>query len=214
MIENKIFSKVFMWLFVGLLITFGTGFFVSTNDNMMYNILSKNMYWIVFIVQIGIAIWLSLRIDKMQMMTAVISYLLYAMLTGLTFSVIFALFNIGSIIAIFGIAAIVFGVFALIGYFTKIDLTRFGTLLAMAVFGLIGALLINMIIGSETFNVVLCWIGLLLFMGYTAYDIQVIKHNLYRIEDPNKQAILGAFQLYIDFINIFVDLIELFGQEN
>lgn len=212
--ENKIFSKVFMWLFVGLLITFATGYLVSMNENMLYNITTNGIYWIgMIIVQIGIAIWLSVRINKMEKMTAIILYLIYSLITGITFSLLFAVFNLGSIIIVFGIASIVFAVFALIGHFTKIDLTRFGSILGMLLLGLIIAIIVNAFIGGETSTLILSWIGLLIFLGFTAYDIQVIKKSINCLE-PDKAAIIGAFTLYLDFINIFIDLLNIFGQDN
>lgn len=215
MIENKVFSKVFMWLFIGLLITFATGFLVAQNENMVFNLFSNNIYWIgLCVLSIGIAFWLNLRIHKMELMTATILYMLYSLLMGVTFSVIFIVFNMASIIMIFGITAIVFGIFALLGYFTKVDLTKFSTLLLVALVALIIATIVNLWLGNETLQIVLSWVGILIFVGFTAYDMQNIKRNLYQLEDPNKLAIIGAFQLYIDFINIFIDLLNIFGQEN
>lgn len=215
MLENKVFSKVFMWLFIGLLITFATGFLVAQNENMVFNLFSNNIYWIgLCVLSIGIAFWLNLRIHKMELMTATILYMLYSLLMGVTFSVIFIVFNMASIIMIFGITAIVFGIFALLGYFTKVDLTKFSTLLLVALVALIIATIVNLWLGNETLQIVLSWVGILIFVGFTAYDMQNIKRNLYQLEDPNKLAIIGAFQLYIDFINIFIDLLNIFGQEN
>lgn len=215
MLENKVFSKVFMWLFIGLLITFATGFLVAQNENMVFNLFSNNIYWIgLCVLSIGIAFWLNLRIHKMELMTATILYMLYSLLMGVTFSVIFIIFNMASIIMIFGITAIVFGIFALLGYFTKVDLTKFSTLLLVALVALIIATIVNLWLGNETLQIVLSWVGILIFVGFTAYDMQNIKRNLYQLEDPNKLAIIGAFQLYIDFINIFIDLLNIFGQEN
>lgn len=215
MLENKVFSKVFMWLFIGLLITFATGFLVAQNENMVFNLFSNNIYWIgLCVLSIGIAFWLNLRIHKMELMTATILYMLYSLLMGVTFSVIFIIFNMASIIMIFGITAVVFGIFALLGYFTKVDLTKFSTLLLVALVALIIATIVNLWLGNETLQIVLSWVGILIFVGFTAYDMQNIKRNLYQLEDPNKLAIIGAFQLYIDFINIFIDLLNIFGQEN
>lgn len=208
--NNKIFTKIFMWMFVGLLITFGTGYYVSLNSNMFYNVFAK-YYLILAIVEIGVAIFLSVRIRKMSPMTAKILYLLYTFLTGLTFSAIFVVYEITSIIFVFLISALIFGVFALIGYFTKIDLTRIGIYLMMALFGIIICSIINIFVHSETFNMALVIGALILFIIYVAYDIQVIKKNMYGIPEEDNLAIYGAFQLYIDFINIFIRLLELFG---
>lgn len=209
---NQVLSKVFMWLFVGLALTFGVAYVVSNNDTMLYNIFSTGMHWILFIVELVVVIVLSVRIRKMSTMTATILYLLYSGLTGLTFSSIFVLYELTSIIYVFAIAAVLFLLFGLIGYFTKLDLSKLGTYLFMGLIGLLLAYIVNIFIGSEAFDLGLAAIGIIIFLGFIAYDIHVIKRNLYGIENDDNLAIYGAFQLYIDFINIFIDLLRLFGK--
>jgi FtsH-binding integral membrane protein len=212
MIEsNKLFSKVFMWMFIGLAITFGIGYYVSINPNMLFNIFGS-YYWFLIIAEIVVVIWLSARIRKMKPMTAKILFCVYSLLTGLTFSSIFLVYEITSIIYVFGITALIFLVFALIGYFTKIDLTKIGIYLFMALLGVIICSLINMFVGSETFDFGLTIICLIIFIIYIAYDIQIIKRNLYSITEEDNLAIYGALQLYLDFINIFLRLLQLFGR--
>lgn len=208
---NKVLSKVFLWLFVGLALTFGVGYYVSTNETMLYNIFSDGKFLIFAIVEIVLAIILAARIHKLSTMSATIIYLLYTGFSGLTFSSIFVVYEITSIIFVFGITAVVCLLFGLIGYFTRIDLSKFGTFLFMAVFGLILAYVANIFIGSAEFDFVLTAIGIVIFLAYTAYDIQAIKRNLYGVEDEDNQAIIGALNLYIDFINVFIYLLKLFG---
>ena len=196
--DNKIFSKIFFWMFIGLAITFGIGYYVSLNSNMLYNVFSKYYIFLV-IAEIAVVIWLSARIRKMRPTTTKILFCLYSFLTGLTFSSIFVLYEITSIISIFGITAIIFLIFALIGYFTKIDLTKFGVYLFMGLLGVIICSIINMF-------------ALIIFIAYIAYDIQIIKRNLYTFEEQDNLAIFGALQLYLDFINIFLRLLQLFGR--
>ena len=119
--ENKIFPKVFLWLFVGLLVSGVTAFYVSNQPNMMYNIYEGNWYFWLVLAELAVVIFLSARIHKMSHMTAIISYLLYSILTGTTLSVIFAAFTTGSIAIVFGITALIFAIFAMIGYTTKAD---------------------------------------------------------------------------------------------
>ena len=211
MIDNKIFSKIFMWMFVGLAITFGIGYYVSINDVMLYNVFSK-YYIFLIIAELVVVIWLSARIRKMKSMTAKILFCLYSFLTGLTFSSIFVVYQITSIVYVFGITALIFLIFALIGYFTKIDLTKIGIYLFMALLGVVICSIINMFVGNETFDLGLTIIGLVIFIIYVAYDIQIIKRNLYMIEQEDNLAIYGALQLYLDFINIFLKLLRLFGR--
>lgn len=208
---NKIFSKVFMWLFIGLALTFGVAYTVSTNENMVYNLFSDSKYFIVIIAEFVVAMILSVRIRKMSSMTASILYLLYSGLTGLTLSSIFVVYTITSIVWVFAIAAGLFLIFGLIGYFTKLDITKIGTFLMMGLLGILLVYLVNVFIGSNSVDMALAVISIIVFLGFIAYDIQIVKRNMYAIDDENNMAIYGAFQLYLDFINIFLDLIRLFG---
>lgn len=209
---NKIFSKVFLWMFIGLAITFGVAYYVSTNDNMVYNLFSGSKYWIFWLAEFGVVILLIARIHKLNPLTAKVLFLLYSGLTGLTLSSVFIIYDIISIVYTFAITSGLFLVFGLLGYFTKIDLTRIGIYLVMALFGVIIASLINMFIGSEVFDLGLCIIALVIFLAYVAYDIQLIKRNMYGIEEQDNLVIYGALQLYLDFINLFIRLLRFFGK--
>ena len=209
--DNKIFSKIFFWMFIGLAITFGVGYYVSINENMLYNVFSS-YYIFLIIAEIVVVIWLSAKIRKMKPTTAKILFCLYSFITGLTFSSIFVVYQMTSIMTVFGITALIFLIFALIGYYTKIDLTKFGTYLFMALIGVIICSLINMFVGSSTFDLGITIVCLIIFIAYIAYDIQIIKRNLYQITEEDNLAIYGALQLYLDFINIFLRLLQLFGK--
>jgi len=207
--QNKLFSKIYGWMFIGLLISFITGYYVSTKPNMVYNM--YNAYWILAIIEILVCIWLSAGIRKMQTMTAKILFCLYSFLTGLTLSFIFIAFKLNSIVLVFGITSLVFAIMALVGTFTKIDLTRLRTILFMGLIGIIIASLINLIIGSQTFDLGITIIGIIIFTLYIAYDIQKIKYIATSLEE-DKAAIICAFELYLDFINLFIKLLRLFGK--
>lgn len=209
--SNKIFSKVFLWMFIGLAITFGVGYYVSLNANMLYNVF-KTYYWFLIIAELVVVIFLSVRIRKMKPMTAKILFCAYSFLTGLTFSSIFVVYQITSIVYVFGITSLIFLIFALIGYFTKMDLTKIGVYLFMALLGVIICSIINIFVGSETFDLGITIVCLIVFIIYIAYDMQIIKRNLYLIPEEDNLAIYGALQLYLDFINIFLRLLQLFGR--
>ena len=210
--NNKIFAKTFLWMFVGLLVTFGTGLVVSLNENMIVNIFSGWTYLILAIVELALVIFLSARVIKMKSTTAKICFSLYSFVSGLTFSSIFIFYKIASIIYVFLIAAILFGLFGLIGYFTKLDLSKFGTILFMGLIAVILCSIVNIFIGSAGFNLGISIITVLIFLGFTAYDIQKIKSfTEYNIEADNL-AIIGALTLYLDFINIFIRLLSIFGK--
>ena len=209
--KNNLYSKMFMWMFVGLLITFLVGYYVSTNENMIYNIFATKFYWVIYIAEIVTVIVLSARILKMSKNGAIFGFLLYSFLSGLTFSSIFLTFKMSSIIFIFLITALVFLIFALIGYFTKINLTKLGTILFMGLIGILIASIINIFIKSQTFDLILVIIGIIVFIGYIAYDINKVKRLEGQI-DEDKLSIIGALELYLDFINLFIRLLQLFGK--
>lgn len=205
------YSKVFMWMFIGLLVTFATGYFVSTNERMLISIFSSSIYFFLIIAELVVVIFLSARLHKMSETTAKISFILYSFLTGLTFSSVFVVYQITSILYVFLVSALLFGIFAVIGATTKIDLSKLGTILLMLLVGIIICTIINLFIGSQGFNLVICIIGLVVFMIYVAYDMQKIK-QLENIYEGDKLAIIGALELYLDFINIFLRLLQLFGR--
>lgn len=209
---NKIFSKVFLWMFIGLAITFGIAYYVSTNDTMVYNLFSGSKYWIFWIIEFVVVVVLSAGIRKFNPFVAKILFLLYSGLTGLTLSSIFIFYDIMSIVYTFAITSGLFLIFGLVGYFTKLDLTKIGIYLVMALFGIIIASIINMFIGSEVFNLGLCIVAIIIFLAYIAYDIQLIKKNMFGIENEDNLVIYGALQLYLDFINLFLRLLRFFGK--
>ncbi len=208
---QQMFSKVFMWLCLGLLVTFGVGYFVQSSDAIITALFSGGQYLIVYLLEIVLAIVLVTRIHKMKPLTATILYLAYTALTGLTFATIFLAYELTSIIYIFAVTAIVLLIFGLFGYYTKIDLTKLSTFLFMGIIALIILMILSIFIPS--LNLVATVISLILFFIYIGYDIQMIKRRLYGNMNPDNAAIYGAFQLYLDFINIFLDLLSLFGKE-
>lgn len=208
--QKNLFAKIFLWLFIGLLITFGTAYYVSTQEFLILNVL--RLSWIWFILEIGIVIFLSARITKMSSFTAKLSFALYSFITGLTLSYIFLLFLLPSILIIFLATAIMFGIFGLFGYFTNVNLSKISTILLMGLLGVIIASLINIFIGSTALDFGISIIGVLVFTIFVAYDIQ--KEKMYSTFDTipeDNLAIYGALNLYLDFINIFLHLLSIFG---
>lgn len=207
--RSELYPKVFLWLMIGLLITFITGYVVSLNEIMMYNILKGGSYILLIILEIGIAIFFSARLGKMSKLTAIVCYTLYSFLTGLTFSTVFVAYKISSVMTVFLIAAVVFGLFAVIGFVTKKDVSKWSTYLLMALIGIILASIINIFIGSSAIEIVITILGILIFIGYIIFDIKQVEY----FSEYNQEVapIYGAFQLYLDFINLFVYLLRLFG---
>ena len=212
--NNKVFGKVFMWMFIGLLITFLTGYVVSSNDNMLYNIFSGGTYFILIIIELVLVVYLSARIHKMQVTTARIVFILYSFVSGLTFGSIFIVFKMSSIMLICLITAILFCIYALIGRFTKLDLTKAGTILLMMLLGIVICTFVNVFLKNDTLDLFVSYISIIVFLGFTAYDMQKIKMLSYEFDDEDKIAIIGALELYLDFINIFIDLLRIFGKRD
>ena len=204
---NNVFKKVYMWMFIGLLLTFATGYFVSINENMAYKVYS--LYWALAIIEIILVIVLSARIGKMNITTSRIMFLTYSFVSGLTFSSVFIAYDMRSIIIVFLISSLLFLIFAILGYITKLDLTSAGTFLLMALIGIIICSIINIFVGNGTFEIVICSISILIFLGFTAYDVNKIKQLQDIYPDEDSLAIVGALELYLDFINIFLDLLRI-----
>ena len=208
--DKTLFSKVYLWLFIGLLVTFGTGVVTSQNKDALEVLFVQNRYWIFAVAEVAIALYLSLRIQKMSPTAARICYLLYTFLTGLTFSTIFIAYKLTSIIMVFGVTSALFLAFALIGAKTNVDLTKFRTYFFMALIGMIICTIINLFLRNPMFDILICCASIVIFLGYIAYDIQRIK-SMEGVMDDDKVAVFMAFQLFLDFINVFMDLLRLFG---
>ena len=216
--DNKIYSKVFMWLFFGLLITFSIGYcsklYLLNNLDVAVKIFSGYGFWIIIAIQLILAIVLNLGLRKFSSTVSTILYILYTALTGLTFSTIFIYFQMSSIIIIFLITAVIFGLFALIGSKLNVNLNKFGIFLLIALIGIVIVSLINIFIGSSQLEMIISAVVILIFTLYIGYDIRKIPALIEAGIEEEKVAVYGAFQLYLDFINIFIRLLEIFGKAN
>lgn len=208
-------AKTFGWMFIGLLVTFLTGYVISMNPNMLLNVMSTTGLILIVIIEFALVIFLSARITKMKPITAKISFLLYSFVSGLTFSSIFIAYEMSSIIFVFLITAILFAIMAAIGAFTKIDLTKVGTYLLIALFGVILCTIVNIFLNSSSLDLIISIVIILIFIGFTAYDVQKISRlsEMNLIAEDNL-AIYGALELYLDYINLFLQLIRFFGNNN
>ena len=210
--KKNLYYKIFAWMFIGLLVTFITGYVVSLNTNIMLKLFSGITRYILIIAEIGIGIFLGVKVWDLKPATATCLFLFYTFLTGLTLSSIFIVYKISTIMFVFAIAALLFGVFAILGKILKLDLTKISTFLLMMLIGCIVLSIVNMFIGSSMLTTVISCVSLVVFLGFVAYDINKFKGMVaYSGDKERNLAILGAFSLYIDFINIFVDLLNLLG---
>lgn len=209
-------KSVYMQMAAALAITGLVSYFLS-NSVQFWTMLAENpsIIWITLIAQIALVIWLSARLVKMSMTSATLLFILYSALMGVTMSSIFMLYTTASIATVFFITAGTFLVMSLIGYFTRIDLTRIGSILVMALIGLIIASVVNIFLGNEILYWVISYVGVLIFVGLTAYDTQKIKEMVVEYgsvdEMGHKLALFGALSLYLDFINLFLYLLRIFG---
>lgn len=209
---SKFFSKVFIWMFIGLAITFCTGALVASNHKALETIFSFGGYVGIVIIELILVFVLSAFVHKMSPVAAKISFIVYSVVSGLTFSSIFVVYEIESIMVVFLMAAAIFFVLALIGYFTKADITKIGTILFVSLLVTIVLSIISMFVMSSSFNLVICLLALAIFMAYVCYDVQRLKAYYSNGISNDNMVIYGALELYLDFINIFLRLLQLFGK--
>lgn len=211
--QNEVYPKLFTWLFIGLLITFASGYILSANPTMAVNVLSIGFIPIA-VIELVIALVMGIRIRKMNPITTKICYIIYCITTGMTFSSLFLYYQLTSLLSIFLITAVIFAVLAIYGYKTKKDLSKFGTiLLIVLIVTIILSILNYFIFKTPAMDILLTIVGIFIFAGYIAYDMGNVKWLLNEVGEE-KAAVYGAFQLYLDFINLFVRLLELFGKKD
>jgi FtsH-binding integral membrane protein len=180
-------------------------------------IYTSPLQWVIIFAPLAMVFLISFRLQKMSVSAAQTSFWVFAALMGLSLSSIFLIYTSESIVQVFFITAATFGAMSLWGYTTKRDLTGFGSFLFMGLIGLIIAMLVNLFLQSSALGFVISIIGVLIFTGLTAYDTQKIKEMYYAGDDgtvAGRKAIMGALALYLDFINLFLMLLRLFGNRN
>jgi len=213
--QTLLIRKVYVWMCLALLITAGTAYRVSNSEEILRVIFSSKMsFFGIIIAQFAIVWFLSARIKTLTFTTATILFALYSVLMGVTMSCIFLAYTQSSIASTFFITAGTFAVMSIYGFTTKRDLTSIGGLLIMALVGLIIASVVNYFLKSSMFDLIISCIGVLIFVGLTAYDTQKIKAlmNQENTEENQKMAIIGSLMLYLDFINLFLFLLRIFGR--
>lgn len=215
---NSFISSVYNWMAIGLAITGGVAYVVSTNEYLVRLIAGNFMVlMLLFAAEIGLVFYLSARIQKIEASTATFMFALYAALNGASLSLLFLVYTHASIASTFFICAATFTACSIYGMVTKKDLTSMGGFMAMGLVGIIIASLVNMFLKSPMIYMIISYVGVLVFVGLTAYDTQKLKHMA--LSQPadleagviRKGAVLGALTLYLDFINMFVFLLQILG---
>lgn len=220
---NGFMMRVFGWMFCGLLLTAGAAYALAV---MMYvspaalSVASSPIFlFALIIIEFVLVFRLSRSINKISEVSAKLMFMLYSVVNGFTMSYIFLLYGGALVGQAFIYAAIFFGVMGLYGFFTKTDLSSMSKVFTVGLISIIIASVINIFMGSSGFDFIICVIGLGLFVGLTAYDMQKIKNHFYEAalvsgeEMASKIAILGALELYLDFVNMFLYILRLLGRK-
>jgi FtsH-binding integral membrane protein len=207
-------QRVYGYMAGGLALT-GIVAYGAAASGFYQSIASTPLIWLVMLAPLGFVLALSFGIQRMSAATAMLLFWIYAAVMGLSLGSIFLVFTGTSIARVFFITAATYGAMSLYGYTTRTDLSRFGSFLMMGLIGIVIASLVNIFVGSNTLQFVISIVGVIVFVGLTAYDTQRIK-EMYLESDSGeiagKKAVLGALALYLDFINLFMMLLQLFGQ--
>ncbi len=216
--SSALMRSVFTWMAAALGLT-GLVAYIAASDGYVYALVQHRfLFWGLIIAEFVLVMVLTSRITKMSFFTATLCFIGYSALNGLVISPIFLIYTGASIASTFFISGGMFGAMALVGYTTKADLSRMGAILSMALVGLVIATVVNLFLKSSTFGYIISGIGVLLFTGLTAYDVNKIKGMLGKVdtvdETSQKVALMGSLSLYLDFINLFLFLLRFLGRRD
>jgi hypothetical protein len=217
-LSKNFVSNVFSLMFIALGISGVTAFWFASSG-MINNLFTQTgmsvLGWVIMLSPLALVLLMGAAFKKLSAMSLMMIFIVYSLLTGMSLSFIFVVYSVGSITSTFFITAGTFGAMAALGYTTSTDLTKFGSLLYMALFGIIIASVVNWFLGSSGLDYIISILGVLIFTGLTAYDVQKIKRigagTDYDGETRQKLVIMGALTLYLDFINLFLFMLRLFG---
>ncbi len=207
--------KVYNYMTSGLAISGLVAWSFSKSPAIMGAIYGTGLQWVVMLAPLGFIFFLGARLQKMSLSTAQMTFWAFAAVMGMSMSYIFIVYTGVSIVRVFLITCSTFAAMSIYGYTTKRDLTKLGSFLIMGLIGIILASIVNIFMKSSAMHFIISCVGVLVFVGLTAYDTQKIKSTYYQVAGTNfagKAAIMGALTLYLDFINLFVMLMQLFGQ--
>lgn len=223
---RQFFTRVYAFMFFALLVSglvayrygtveFITKYFVNVKADGTPSM--SMLYYVVLFAPIGVALLMQTMINRLSFSLLFGLFALYSILMGLSLSFIFLVYSMQSIAIVFAVTSGAFGVMAIMGYVTQVDLTKFGSILMMGFWGIFIASIVNVFIGWESLNFIISIIGVVVFTGLTAYHMQQLKHfahdSTLNETEKNKMALLGGFTLYILFVNLFLSLLQLFGSK-
>lgn len=215
--QATLMRSVYLWMTLALAITGFAAYVVASSPMLLQAVFSNRLtFWLLIIAEFGLVMYLSARIHKMTAPTATMMFIVYSLLNGVVLSSIFVLYTMSSIANVFFITAGTFGVMSVYGMVTKSDLSKVGNICLMALIGLIIATVVNFFVKSSMMMMVISYIGVLIFVGLTAYDTWKIKQEIQQygteVNDMTQRiALMGALSLYLDFINLFLYILRIFG---
>lgn len=218
--QKTLLKNVYLWMALALVVTGLTSFYVASTPSIVATIFSsKAIFYGLIFGELALVLILSAAINKISFPVAGIMFVAYSILNGLTLSSLLLIYTMESVASTFFITAGTFGAMALYGHITNKDLSKIGSILMMALIGLIIASLVNLFLGNSTLSLIISYVGVLIFVGLTAYDAQKIKNmiTMYGTDtsDTNmKMALMGSLELYLDFINLFIYLLRILGKRN
>jgi FtsH-binding integral membrane protein len=208
-------SRVYLWMATALMVTAIVSAAVAANQAFQIQLISSPLFLILIIGELAVVLVLSLLVNRLSVIAATILFFAYAGLTGVTLSIIFLVYTDASITATFGVTAGTFALMSAIGYFTKMDLTRLGGFLLMGLIGVVLGSIVNLFLQNSALYWIITYVGILIFVGLTAYDTQKLKRMAaagLSGEAEHKASIIGALRLYLDFINLFLMLLRVMGR--
>ena len=211
--------KVYVWMTLALVITGITAYGVANSPAIQQMIFGNPVVmWVLIIAELGLVFGVSAGINRLSLTTATLLFILYSVINGAMLSTVLLVYTMSSVATVFFITAGTFAAMALVGYTTKTDLSGMGKILFMALIGLIIATIVNLFVKSSGLEMILSYVGVLIFVGLTAWDSQKIKQMMLEAPDASegmqKLALLGALTLYLDFINLFLYLLRIFGRRD
>lgn len=210
-------QRVFTWMVLGLAVTGAVAGIIGSSDSLLTSLTkSPGLFLVIVVAQLGIVLAISFGIKRMSATTATFLFFVYAATVGVTFALIFELYTAQSIFTTFLVTAGMFAVLAFIGATTQRDLSKLGTILIAALFGLIIATIVNIFVANDALYWITTYAGVVIFAGLTAYDMQKLKRFGEASpggEAESRVAVVGALSLYLDFINMFLFLLRIFGQQ-
>lgn len=229
-VSKKFFANVFLWMFVALSLSTVAAYLFGTNEGLMQYLVNVDQVtgkssmtilgYVAMFAPLGLVLTMGFGLSKLSYGALVSLFVLYSVLTGVSLSFILLSYTSGSIVGCFAAAAGIFGIMAFLGYTTNVDLSKFGPILMVGVIGLVIASVVNMFLQSSQLDYIMSFIGVAIFTALTAYDVQKIKRIGQGIEasgeqvlqvESKKMAIVAALSLYLDFLNIFLFLLRIFG---